>query len=140
MPQRLFDCRLPIIAAPMAGGPTTAALALAVTKAGGFAFLAGGYKSPEALATEIDQVRLGGRPFGVNLFVPSTNPVDLQEFRRYATSLEDEAARYGVRINPCPVEDDDYWTQAIALLLRDPVPVVSLTFGLPDAGDIAALR
>lgn len=35
----------PIVAAPMAGGPTTVALALAVAKAGGFPVLAGGYKT-----------------------------------------------------------------------------------------------
>ena len=37
----------PIVAAPMAGGPTTVALALAVAEAGGFPFLAGGYKPPK---------------------------------------------------------------------------------------------
>jgi nitronate monooxygenase len=38
----LLGSRLPVVAAPMAGGATTPALAVAVTEAGGFAFLAGG--------------------------------------------------------------------------------------------------
>jgi NAD(P)H-dependent flavin oxidoreductase YrpB (nitropropane dioxygenase family) len=37
---------LPLAAAPMAGGPSTPALVAAVTEAGGFGFLAGGYKTP----------------------------------------------------------------------------------------------
>ena len=40
----LLDSRLPIVAAPMAVGPSTVALAEAVSRAGGFAFLAGGNK------------------------------------------------------------------------------------------------
>lgn len=60
----------PVLAAPMAGGPGTAALVVAAARAGGMGFLAGGYKSVAALAQEIDQVRAGGVPFGVNVFAP----------------------------------------------------------------------
>ncbi len=60
----LLGSPLPLAAAPMAGGPTTPALAVAVADAGAFAFLAGGYKAAEALAAEIAEVRRGGAPFG----------------------------------------------------------------------------
>ena len=53
MPDRLLDSPLPIMAAPMAGGPSTAALARAVASAGAFPFLAGGYKTVEALEAEV---------------------------------------------------------------------------------------
>ena len=137
----ILESVLPIVAAPMAGGPTTVALAGAVLKAGGFPFLAAGYKTPEALATEIQQVREFNGAFGVNLFVPGPGTVDGAAFRAYATELEPEAARFGVGLNPVPVlDDDDAWPDKLALLLADPVPVVSLTFALPPARDIAALR
>ena len=42
--------RHPIIQAPMAGGPSTPALAAAVSDAGGIGFLAAGYKTPEISA------------------------------------------------------------------------------------------
>ena len=51
---------LPLAAAPMAGGATTPGLAATVAGAGAFAFLAGGYKTPEALAAEITEVRRTG--------------------------------------------------------------------------------
>ncbi|MBS2534839.1 nitronate monooxygenase [Catenulispora sp. NF23] len=136
-----LESELPIVAAPMAGGPTTVALVGAVQGAGAFPFLAGGYKKAEALAAEVRQVRELGGTFGVNLFVPGTDAVDAAAFRAYAAELAPEAAPYGLELNPQPVvDDDDEWPDKLALLLAEPVPVVSLTFGLPDVRDIAALR
>lgn len=140
MDEPLLRTRLPIAAAPMAGGPTTTALALAAAEAGAFPFLAGGYKTPEVLAAEIAELRDGGRPFGVNLFVPGSAVVDRQAFGDYARELQPDADRYGLALDPEPVADDDFWEQKLALLLRDPVPVLSLTFALPDPSAIAALQ
>ncbi|GAA1980899.1 NAD(P)H-dependent flavin oxidoreductase [Catenulispora subtropica] len=138
---RVVDSELPIVAAPMAGGPSTVALATAVHAAGGFPFLAAGYKSAEALADEVQQARGIGGAFGVNLFVPGSMPVDEEAFRAYAAELEPEAARLGVELDPRPVtNDDDEWAAKVAFLTAEPVPVVSLTFGLPAARDISALR
>ncbi|SHF78463.1 nitroalkane oxidase [Jatrophihabitans endophyticus] len=137
----LLGSRSPIVAAPMAGGPSTAALAVAVARAGGFPFLAAGYQHPDALAAQVEAVRRHGRPFGVNLFVPSrAAAAEPAALRAYAAALAAEADRYDVTLDPTPVDDDDGWSQKLDLLVRHPVPVVSLTFGLPDAADIAALR
>jgi nitronate monooxygenase len=136
----ILNSRLPIVAAPMAGGPSTVALARAVAAAGGFPFLAGGYKAPDALAAEIEQVRLLGTSFGVNLFVPSKDPVDEAAFAAYAEELKMEADAHGLQFDPTPVTDDDAWNDKLALLVANPVPVVSLTFGLPDRADIAVLQ
>jgi NAD(P)H-dependent flavin oxidoreductase YrpB (nitropropane dioxygenase family) len=132
---------LPVVAAPMAGGPTTTALVTAAGKVGALAFLAAGYKTPDAVADEITAVRSTGIPFGVNLFAPNSDPVGLAEFRRYAAAMQAEADRYGVELlGETPREDDDYWAEKVSLLVQHPVPVVSLTFGLPDAEVIARLR
>lgn len=141
MTDRLIDSRLPLVAAPMAGGPTTVELATAVADAGAFPFLAGGYKSPAALRAEIEQLRGLDTGFGVNLFVPSRAAVDEVSFAAYARELAAEAAAYGIALNEVPVvDDDDRWAEKLVLLLASPVPVVSLTFGLPDPTAIAALR
>ncbi|WP_188550766.1 NAD(P)H-dependent flavin oxidoreductase [Sediminivirga luteola] len=137
---RLLDSRLPIVAAPMAGGPTTTALAAAVSRAGGFPFLAGGYKSVDALRSEIEEMRGLDAPFGVNLFVPEGRSPDLSAFTGYAGRLQPEADEFGLQLDPAPVWDDDSWDAKLELLLSLQVPVVSLTFGLPDQSDIAALQ
>ncbi|MFD7311086.1 NAD(P)H-dependent flavin oxidoreductase [Promicromonospora sp. NPDC059942] len=136
----LLGSDLPIVAAPMAGGATTAALAAAATKAGAFAFLPGGYLAPERFAADVAAARTWGRPFGVNLFVPGAERPAREAFAAYARRLAPEAAALGVELSADPVDDDDRWPDKLALLLDDPVPVVSFTFGLPDPADIRALR
>ncbi|MFE7705928.1 nitronate monooxygenase [Streptomyces sp. NPDC057486] len=131
----------PVLAAPMAGGPTTPALVTAAARANSLGFLAGGYRTADALAEQIAEVRSDGARFGVNLFAPNPVPVDPEAFRRYALSIAPEARSHGIDILTTGiVEDDDHWSDKIDLLLSDPVPVVSFTFAVPEAAVIAALR
>jgi NAD(P)H-dependent flavin oxidoreductase YrpB (nitropropane dioxygenase family) len=103
-------------------------------------FLAGGYKTTEQLHAQVAEVRATVPVFGVNLFAPNPLAVDPADYRRYAEALRPLAERYGVELPVEPVEDDDHWGQKIDLLRRDPVPVVSFTFGIPPAEVVAALR
>ena len=136
-----FGVRLPVLAAPMAGGPGTPALVIAAARAGSLGFIAAGYKTPEDLAAQLDQVGVAGVPCGVNLFSPNPVPADLAEFQRYARLMRREADRYGVALpDGGPVEDDDRWHDKVDLLRARQVPAVSFTFGLPPASDLTALR
>lgn len=136
----LLGSDLPLAAAPMAGGPSTPALEAAVTAAGGFAFLPAGYLSADAFAERLTAAHATGSPFGVNLFVPQPGAIAPEAYRAYAAAIRDEAAALGVDLPTEPRHDDDAWREKVALLVAHPVPVVSLTFGLPDRADIAALR
>jgi NAD(P)H-dependent flavin oxidoreductase YrpB (nitropropane dioxygenase family) len=79
--------------------------------------------------------------FGVNLFAPGTEEISEADFRRYAAALQPEAERYGLDLSRATVvHDDDRWADKLDLLLADPVPVVSVTFGLPRPAEVAALR
>jgi nitronate monooxygenase len=143
MKSPLSDLNLtnPVLAAPMAGGPSTPAYVTAAARAGSLGFLAAGYKTPQLLAEQIGQVLDQSQTFGVNLFAPNPLPVDPEAFRRYAASIQGEADRYGIDFSQItPREDDDSWRDKIDLLLAHPVPVVSFTFGIPDSATIAALR
>lgn len=131
----------PVLAAPMAGGPSTPAMVVAAARAGSLGFLAGGYKSAEQLAEQINEVRASTTHLGVNLFAPNPVPVDPEAYRRYAAAIQVEADLYGLDLKgAAPREDDDGWQDKIDLLLGDPVPVVSFTFGIPDRSVIAALH
>lgn len=48
---------VPVVAAPMAGGPSTPELVAAVIRAGGSGMLAGGMKTPDAVRAEVEQAR-----------------------------------------------------------------------------------
>ena len=130
---------LPIILAPMAGGPSTPRLTAAVSAAGGLGFLAAGYLTAEALADQIAATReLTPAPFGVNLFVPGA-PSPSGSVADYAERIATLAAEAGVELGQ-PRYDDDAWAAKLALLTADPPPVVSFTFGCPDRSVIDTLR
>jgi len=136
----LLGSDLPVLAAPMAGGPTVPALVLAAAEERAAGFLAGGYKTPEALATEVAEVRARTDRYGVNLFSPNPVPVDPGAYAAYRELLLPLADRYGVELPADPVEDDDFWRGKVDVLVEAAPPVVSFTFGLPDAAGAAALR
>lgn len=137
----LADLSVPIIAAPMAGGPSTPDLVVSVSEAGGLGFLAGGYKTPEALAEQIREVRARTDvPFGVNLFVPQQPAFDPDAVEKYRDRLHATATRYGIELPPIRDRDDDWFAAKVDLLVEQRVPVVSLTFGLPSADIVRRLR
>lgn len=132
---------LPLVAAPMAGGPGTPRLVVAAAHAGGLGFLAGGYKTTGELAEQVAAVRRHTARFGVNLFVPNAVPIHRADFTAYAEALGELAAQYGMDLSTAePAEDDDDWDAKIALLVGDPVPAVSFTFGLPTADIVRRLQ
>ncbi len=130
-----------VLAAPMAGGPTTPALVRAAAEAGSLGLLAGGYKTVDALAAQIAEVRVHTGAFGVNLFVPNPTPITATDYQRYAADLRADDPHGTLAAAPTePRDDDDEWPAKLELLLRDPVPLVSFTFALPAPEEIAALR
>jgi nitronate monooxygenase len=136
-----LDLSIPVIAAPMSGGPTTPRMVAAAARAGSFGFLAGGYKPPAVLAEQVSEVRRSTAMFGVNLFAPNPLRVDPEEYRGYADAIRGEGDLYGLDLSAIPPrEDEDDWNRKIDLLLADPVPVVSFTFGIPDPSVLAWLR
>jgi NAD(P)H-dependent flavin oxidoreductase YrpB (nitropropane dioxygenase family) len=137
----LLGSELPLAAAPMAGGASTPRLTAAVSAAGAFAFVPGGYTSAQTLAADIAEARHSAVPFGVNLFVPGPAEISEAAFQQYARALRPEAERHGVQLpDDMAVTADDGWAEKLDLLLTDPVPVVSKTFGLPSPQEVAALR
>src|SRR3954470_12953359 len=145
---------VPIVQAPLAGGPSTPELAAAVSGAGGLGFVAAGYRTPEALAEAIARTReLTDRPFGVNVFAPTGAPADPDAVRRYADALRPLADAAGATLReprfdadpsrppsggPAagrgePRFDDGAFGAKLDRLLAEPPAVVSFTFGCPTA-------
>jgi nitronate monooxygenase len=132
--------RIPIAQAPMAGGPSTPALAAAVAEAGGLGFVAAGYKTAAALRDDLAATRaLTAAPLAVNVFAPTGAPADPDVIAAYVARLEPEAARAGVALGAPRFDDDDYDAK-LALLVAEPVAAVSFTFGCPAPDAVAALQ
>ncbi|WP_326649846.1 MULTISPECIES: nitronate monooxygenase [unclassified Streptomyces] len=125
-------CRYPIVQAPMAGGASCPQLAASVSDAGGLGFLAAGYKTADGMYQEVKQIRgLTGQPFGVNLFMPQPTTADPAAVDVYRQQLAGEAAWYETPLGDPDSGRDDGYEAKLAILLDDPVPVVSFTFGCP---------
>jgi nitronate monooxygenase len=137
----LHELRHPIVSAPLAGGPSTPALAAAVSEAGGLGFLAAGYLGAEQMQADIRALRARTTaPFGINLFVPGTPAVDERAVHTYVERLRAaEVARYETDVGE-PRFDDDDWDAKLLALGEERVPVVSFTFGCPSAEVIATVR
>jgi nitronate monooxygenase len=131
---------LPVVAAPMSGGPTTPALVLAAVEAGSGGSLAGGYQTAEALAGQVAEVRASTESYGVNLFSPNPEAVDPAAYAAYRELLLPLAESYGVDLPTAPVEDDDGWQDKVDLLVEAAPPLVSFTFGLPDPPSLGRFR
>jgi nitronate monooxygenase len=128
---RRLGLRLPIVQAPMAGGPSTPALAAAVSAAGGLGSIGGAGLSPDRLRTAIAEVRARtDAPFAVNLFAPLPAPT----MRR----VSDWSGLTGVSLPddlPDPVRFDDQ----LAVVVEQRVPVFSFTFGIPPLPELESV-
>ena len=137
---RVLDrLEVPVIGAPLSGGPSTPELAAAVSGAGGLGFLAAGYLSAAQLGDRLAAARgLTTRPFGVNLFCPGRGPAAAASYAAYAARVNDWARRNGLPPGTARYSDDD-WVAKLALLAAQTPAVVSVTFGCPSAAEVDAL-
>ena len=90
----LRDLTVPVVVAPMAGGPSTPELAAAGTNAGGLGFVAAGYLTADVFAERVTAARrLTSGPIGANLFVGHPSAGDPAAIAAYAQVLAPEARR-----------------------------------------------
>ncbi|WP_102143679.1 nitronate monooxygenase [Mycobacterium hubeiense] len=138
-----FDFRelaVPVIVAPMAGGPSTPELAAAGANAGGLGFVAAGYLTADVFAERLAAAQQASSgPMGANLFVPQPSAAIPAEIEAYAVALAVEAERYGTSLGE-PRFDDDQWGAKLEVVLDLRPDVVSFTFGLPSAAECRRLR
>src|ERR1700757_3851458 len=135
-----WDLVVPIVGAPMAGGPGTPALAAAVTNAGGLGFIPAGYLSAEQFADDIAAARaMTTGPLGVNLLVPQPSAADWAALDYYANGLGGVAEHYQVEVGRPEYGDDDYWERKLEVVSDVRPELVSFTFGVPPPDVIRRL-
>ena len=133
--------RLPILQAPMAGGPDTPALAAAVSEAGGLGSLGCAYLSSEEIGKAVATLRgQTQKPFALNLFVRDATPSDAEAAARVRPILEPFRRELGLPAEPkAPKPSPSFAEQLAAVALARP-RVFSFTFGLPTRAQIAQVR
>ena len=126
-----FGMTIPVVLAPMGGGPSTPELVAAVSNAGGLGSLAAAYSNGERIEQDIAAVRkLTTRPFAVNLFSPQAQLPLKDGVKAVADFLRPYHERLGLKapeLPQKPIEDFDEQLDAVA---KAAPPIVSFTFGL----------
>ena len=134
---------LPIVQAPLGGGPGTPELTAAVSAAGGLGFLGAGYLEPDGARDAVRRTKaLTGRPFGVNLFLPSAaGPPRRTDTVAARARIEQVAAELGLEaeVPDEPGSLPDHREQ-LAVLVEEGVAVISFTFGCPDRATVRSVQ
>lgn len=133
---------IPLIVAPLAGGPTTPALVAASSEAGALGSLGAAYLTPEKITADIEAVRRATkRPFAVNLFTPMPR-LALAPERVAAANAATRAYRDELGLSEpvlSPPFHPDFDSQLEAVVRARPA-VFSFVFGLVPAEALAACR
>lgn len=128
---RKYALNIPVVLAPMGGGPSTPELVAAVSNAGGLGSLAAAYSSPERIVQDIARIReLTSRPFAVNLFSPQAQlPFDdgLDRVTEFLRPYHERLGLKPPKLPQQPIEDFDGQLDSVC---RASPPIVSFTFGL----------
>lgn len=138
---RLLGIDVPIVLAPLGGGPGTVALAVAVCEAGGLGSLAGGYLDPGRLRDDIRAARAAtDRPFAVNVFAaerPAPDPATVEAAVAAVAPLRRELGlpERPDRLPPAPDLDGQ-----LEVVVAERPAVVSFAFGLLPPAAVAALH
>ena len=130
----------PLICAPMAGGPSTPALAAEVSRAGGLGFLGCAYSTPEQILELSRDVRARtDRPFGINLFadVPDGAPVDPAPMLELLRPIHTEL---GLPPPEAPSPAPRILDAQIDAVIESGAAVFSITFGLLSTPRLERLK
>jgi nitronate monooxygenase len=130
----------PLILAPMAGGPSTPALAAAVSEAGGLGSYGAAYLPVEQVREAIRAIRAAtSRPFAINLFADDGVAAD----PAVLGVAQDQLAKYRAQLGlppSAPPARSVTLSEAFPVLLEEKVPVFSFTFGIPAREILDACR
>ncbi|TDY50581.1 nitronate monooxygenase [Alicyclobacillus sacchari] len=122
---------LPIVQAGMAG-VTTPEMVAAAANSGALGTIGGGYLSPNALQTQIRQVKSRtDRPFAVNLFIPQDNAPHVPDLTPLREILNPIRHRLGLDPLPEAVPEPPSFEEQMEVVFDEAVPVFSFTFGIP---------
>jgi nitronate monooxygenase len=140
--QEILGTELPIIQAPMAG-VQGAALAVAVSNAGGLGSLPCAMLDPAAMRTELFNIHSQTqKPYNVNFFCHAPPTPDAAREATWREALAPYYAEFGVDANAIPAGAAriPFSAEAAEVLAEFKPAVVSFHFGLPAADLLARVK
>ncbi len=139
---QLLGLELPVIQAPMAG-VQDAALAAAISNAGGLGSLPGAMLNPSALEGELRRLTaMTDKPFNVNFFCHETPAVTPAQQREWLQSLAPYFEELGVEVSAAngASSREPFGESAMMVLEQFRPAVISFHFGLPDRTQVDQIK
>lgn len=143
---RRLNIKLPIVQGPFGGGPSSIALAAAVSNAGGLGSFGAYSYSPEQLKQLVADLRAATpNAFAVNLWIPYTPPhekrITESEYRATIARLQPYYDEVGARAPSYDAlfRSQNFDKQVEALIDAAP-PAFSFVFGIPSAEVLRACK
>ncbi|MDQ0317321.1 NAD(P)H-dependent flavin oxidoreductase [Amorphus orientalis] len=133
---------LPIVQAPMAGA-NGAAMAIAVSSAGGLGSLPGALLTPEQIRSGIAEIRAAtDKPFNLNFFCHRPVTPEQAALERWKARLVPYYQEFGIDPEtPVSASNRAPFDEGGAALVEElRPPVVSFHFGLPDAALLSRVK
>ncbi len=131
---RKYRLSIPVVLAPMGGGPSTPELVAAVSNAGGLGSLAAAYSNAERIQQDISAIRkLTTRPFAVNLFSPQAQLPLKDGVTAVSDFLRPYHERLGLKPPELPQKPIEDFNEQLDAIAKAAPPIVSFTFGLLPA-------
>jgi len=126
-----FGMTIPVVLAPMGGGPSTPELVAAVSNAGGLGSLAAAYSNGERIEQDIAAIRkLTTMPFAVNLFSPQAQLPLNDGVNTVSDFLRPYHDRLGLKAPELPQKPIEDFNEQLDAVAKAAPPIVSFTFGL----------
>ena len=141
---RTLGITYPVLQGPFGGGHSTAALAAAVSNAGGLGAFGAVGLEPHAIEQVVADIRARTpKAFAVNLWVPIAGQDDAEvppaALERAGARLQPILAEYGIAPSSLPATGPSFDEQIEALLRASP-PAFSFVMGVPERAIVDEIR
>jgi len=142
---RALNLRYPIVQGPFGGGNSTAALAAAVSNAGGLGSFGAVDQQPEKILDTVKNIRaLTDKPFAINNWVPLTTEPSLEQQLHTFNSIAAVIKPYFDQLQlELPSVNEFAWPNyehQVEAILEAAPPVWSFVFGVPQQEYLDAAR
>jgi nitronate monooxygenase len=135
---------LPIVQGPFGGGPSTVALAVAVSEAGGLGSFGANTLGPDEIRAVVAAMRAGtAKPFNLNLWVPHASEpgsVTPDAFAAASARLATYRRRLGLPDPAVPARFAQSFEAQLEAALEAAPPVLSFVMGAPPREAVRAAK
>ena len=132
---------VPILLAPMAGGPTTPELVSAVSDAGGFGQFGAAYLSGDAIRDMASQLQSRtNKGFGINLFIPEDPAVTDEESAAATAAIAEYFSQFGAPVPESVTNVMPNFEEQITAIIESGIKLCSFHLGLGPQSSIDALK